>query len=214
MTDNDFQRRQTILDAALQVFMREGFYRASIKQIAQQAQLKSPSLIYWYFQDKWELFQAVLSSLSPFVQVINDPPLVLDLPLYRVLTMFMKTYYTMLDHPQGGPLIRWLLAESFQNPNVAERYSANQRQALDFLSDYLQNQMEQGRLRSHDPQVIARAFLGAMFSYVLTHELLPHLQESRLVARSVYIREIVLTFSHGLCLIPQEVSDAEHYSYE
>ncbi|MFW5691451.1 MAG: TetR/AcrR family transcriptional regulator, partial [Chloroflexota bacterium] len=46
MTDQP-DRREAILRAALKVFSQHGFHKASIKQIAHAAGLKSTSHIYW-----------------------------------------------------------------------------------------------------------------------------------------------------------------------
>ena len=57
MDGSEQTRRQQILDAALRVFAREGYHKASIRHIALEAGLKSPPLLYWYFKDKNELFK-------------------------------------------------------------------------------------------------------------------------------------------------------------
>lgn len=40
------------MEVVQKVFAREGFYGATIKKIAIAAGLKSPSLVYWYFEHK------------------------------------------------------------------------------------------------------------------------------------------------------------------
>ena len=54
------QRRQQIIDGALQVFASKGFERATNKEIARAAKVRSPGLIYHYFKDKGDLFQQVV----------------------------------------------------------------------------------------------------------------------------------------------------------
>ena len=49
-------RRGQILDAAFEEFAAKGFKGATIKSIAQAAELQSPALIYWYFPNKEALF--------------------------------------------------------------------------------------------------------------------------------------------------------------
>jgi AcrR family transcriptional regulator len=55
------ERRQQILDAALEVFSRTGYHVTNVSDVAAQAGV-SQGTIYWYFDSKDELFQAALLS--------------------------------------------------------------------------------------------------------------------------------------------------------
>jgi AcrR family transcriptional regulator len=63
------ERRQQILDAALEVFSRTGYHVTNVSDIAAQAGV-SQGTIYWYFDSKDELFQAAL--LSAFGDIGED----------------------------------------------------------------------------------------------------------------------------------------------
>lgn len=197
----DTSRRDDILNAALHVFAEKGVHKASIKEIAKQAQLNAPSLIYWYFKDKRELVQAVVAELSPVVRTAADPEALMDEPPETVLPEIMRAYYATLDHPDGPRLIKLLFSEAVRNPELAAQYSEGQRQVMRFVSSYLEHQVELGRLRPQNVQASARAFLGAMFAYVLTREILPYYGED-LPDREAYIAEVVDTFLNGLKLEP------------
>lgn len=54
------ERKQQILDAALEIFAKNGYYKASISQIAKEAKI-SKGLLYNYFQNKEELLTEVMS---------------------------------------------------------------------------------------------------------------------------------------------------------
>lgn len=54
------ERKQQILDAALEIFAKNGYYKASISQIATEANI-SKGLLYNYFQNKEELLTEVMS---------------------------------------------------------------------------------------------------------------------------------------------------------
>ncbi len=56
------QKRQMILDAALEVFARHGFRGATLDQIASEAGLSKPNLLY-YFDSKEAIHQRLLSDL-------------------------------------------------------------------------------------------------------------------------------------------------------
>jgi AcrR family transcriptional regulator len=55
------ERREQILDAALEVFSRTGYHVTNVSDVAAQAGV-SQGTIYWYFESKDELFQATLLS--------------------------------------------------------------------------------------------------------------------------------------------------------
>ncbi len=52
------QTRESILDAATQVFFRRGVARASLEEVAQSAGV-TRGAVYWHFRDKLDLFAAI-----------------------------------------------------------------------------------------------------------------------------------------------------------
>lgn len=54
------ERKQQILDAALEIFAKNGYYKASISQIAKEASI-SKGLLYNYFKNKEQLLIEVMS---------------------------------------------------------------------------------------------------------------------------------------------------------
>lgn len=71
------QRRKEILQAALEVFARDGFHNADVQLIADQAQV-GKGTVYRHFGNKQELFLATardcLEQLHDFVLHDNGPP--------------------------------------------------------------------------------------------------------------------------------------------
>ncbi len=57
-------RREQIMEAALAVFAKKGFARASNKDIAREAGI-TPGLIYHYFESKEALQKAIFEERSP-----------------------------------------------------------------------------------------------------------------------------------------------------
>ena len=55
-------KRQTIADAALQVFLRQGFAGASVDEIAAEARVSKPT-IYAHFGSKEELFRRIMAAI-------------------------------------------------------------------------------------------------------------------------------------------------------
>jgi AcrR family transcriptional regulator len=63
--------RQTILDAAEQLFMAHGYNGTSMRQIAQQAGDIAVGGIYNHFANKKQIFRALLEARSPYPELIQ-----------------------------------------------------------------------------------------------------------------------------------------------
>ena len=198
---SETERREQILQAALQVFSKHGYHQASIKTIARAADIKSAALIYHYFHDKKALLKAVIEELSP----------ARDLPMLRpetaqqlmsvdpeiLLEQVAKSMLSLLDDTDMQNFMRLFLSDAARMPDVAELFVDTQQQMLHFLASYFQYHMEQGRLREHDPQVAARAFIGMLLVYLMAHLVFTPLAETFPV-RDAYVKEIIRIYLEGL----------------
>jgi TetR/AcrR family transcriptional regulator len=157
------ERRRQILVAAFEEFAEHGFRGATIKRIAQRAQLKSQALIYWYFPAKEALFEAVLGQQLPIMQMVLDPAPLLDQPPEDVLPRLARAYLATADRPGAPRLVRLLAPEAIRRPEVADAVGGPLiAKILDFIKSYLIRQVELGRLRPHDVRASARAFIGML----------------------------------------------------
>ena len=191
-------RQQDILGAALAEFAAKGFQGATIKSIAQAAQLQSPSLIYWYFETKEALFQAVITEHLSLFQTVLDPAPLLDRPPEEVLPLLAQGYLEIPDHPATRNLVRLILAEVARYPKLAEMVSHNLSQPiLNFLKSYLTRQIELGHLRPHDVRAGARAFVGLFIPQVVGVILFPAIGADGLAGEE-YLNTAVDIFLRGL----------------
>src|SRR5438270_13604998 len=93
--------RLLILDAARELFVKEGFENVSIRKIAERIEY-SPAAIYGYFPSKDDIFFALaeegfrlLSEMIPAQSAGADPP-----PLDRVRHISWQMYEFSRAHPQ------------------------------------------------------------------------------------------------------------------
>src|SRR3954466_11572706 len=95
--------RRGILDAARELFVKEGFERVSIRKIAELIEY-SPAAIYGYFPSKDDIFFALAEEgfhLLGDPQGVRDDPRFRDAPpLDRVRAVFSRLYEFSRDHPQ------------------------------------------------------------------------------------------------------------------
>ncbi|MGB2815151.1 MAG: TetR/AcrR family transcriptional regulator [Dehalococcoidales bacterium] len=191
------ERRQQILAAARRAFAKEGFHRTTIKKIALEAGLKSPSLVYWYFENKKKLFQAMVEELSPvltqlpnFWERIDDPP-------EKMLLLIARSYLSTFDNPEARQLFRIFLSEAPRVPETANNFAEKIVLVLNFVITYLEHQIDMGILRPHDTQSSARSFMGSLVTYLMGREIfLPF--RAGLPAQEIYAQEVVDIFLKGL----------------
>jgi AcrR family transcriptional regulator len=195
---SELTRRQQILDAALRVFARDGYHKASIRHIALEAGLKSPPLVYWYFKDKNELFEAVLLELAPLLQQIDDIAGSIDDPPQVVLPKIIRNYMDAISNPDFERLFRIFLSEVGHTPDIGVHFMRNGLLTLlEWLTSYFGRQVQLGALRPHDPNVSAYAFLGLMGSYILGRDILLSPTEG-LPDMDAYFQGAVSLFLDGL----------------
>lgn len=191
-------RRHQILDAALEEFAAQGFHGATIKRIAQRAKLRSQALIYWYFDGKEALFEAVLGQHLPIFQMVLDPTALLERPPEEVLPQLAHAYLASADRPGAQRLLRLFAPELIRRPEVANAVGGPLiGRILDFIKTYLAHQVELGRLRPHDVRASARAFIGMVLPQLGGKLFLPALRADGLTDED-YIASLVAIFLRGL----------------
>lgn len=166
------ERRKQILDAALQVFAEKGFKGATNKVIAERAGDISPGLIYWYFENKEDMFFALLeerlaagSLPVPIEQLSAFPP-------EHVLPMIAHFALNRLDNQETINLFKIFAGEAAYSERIRAIANKNINRLLEPLSAYLEAQMDQGRLRRSDPALCAQTFAAGIFAAIMRRQFL------------------------------------------
>ena len=198
MTEDTNERRGQILRAARAEFAAKGFRGATIKSIAAAAGLQSPTLIYWYFPTKEALFKAVLEEQSPLIRATADPRAFYEQPPEVVLPLLARGYVGSVDDPDGQQLVRLMLGEMLQRPELAAAISEMAMpRVLGFLGRYFELQIERGRFRPHDTRSSARMFMGMLIPLVMGKVAFPALRADGL-SDDEHIATAIDIFLQGL----------------
>ena len=173
--EQDYEaRRQQIMDAALEVFAHKGFERATNKDIARAAQIKSPGLIYHYFKDKADLLRHIVQQRAPALQLLSHSEELMEIPPREVLTMFAHSFVKGFNDKATVAGFKLLLGESLRKPIVADLFNKlGPLRAFSFFTRYLEHHMDLGNLRRVDPGAAARCFIGPLVIFGLTREIFP-----------------------------------------
>ena len=156
---NDKHRR--IIDAAVKVFARNGFYNSKVSEIARAAQV-ADGTIYLYFQNKDDilirLFEEkmadVLRRVSEAVAEESDPA--------RKLERFALAHLSLVEENQQ--LAEIIQVEIRQSSKFMKEYKNIQfLQYLNLISSILKEGQDKGVFRPDiEPGVFKRAFFGAL----------------------------------------------------
>ena len=137
--------RQKVLDAARSLFAERGYEPATIRDIAKGAGM-STGAVFANFQDKAELFEAVLTEdMSRLAEVVEAGAPEGGPGGQRLLGALSAGYHSSLEHL---PLFQAIVARSWFQPLAAEmRARAATKKLLLTIGDILQEAVAKGELR-------------------------------------------------------------------
>lgn len=142
------RNRETILEAALQVFSAQGFRGATLDQIAEAAGLSKPNLLY-YFPSKEAIYTTLLTGL-----LANwlDPLRALRAegdPVAEVLAYVRRKLDLARDYPRESRLFANEILQGA--PRIIEAIEGDLRALVSEKAAVLSRWMEEGRIAKSDP---------------------------------------------------------------
>jgi AcrR family transcriptional regulator len=164
-------RREQIIDAAMQVFSEKGFTKATNKDVARAAGI-TPGLIYYYFESKEKLLEAMVESRSPIRLLTSLTPQVLALPPEAFLRFIIRQILSIIEGGNFIRVMRVMLPEIVHNPEMTPMVAGFIQRVMGFLTSYLESKMESGELRQSDASLIAQVFLGSVMGFVLRRHII------------------------------------------
>lgn len=148
------EMRQRIIDAAMHMFLEEGYNKTSIRNIAEAIEY-SPATIYLYYKDKDELLYAVQKeAFDKLLETFEKEATATD-PLLR-LEQIGKSYLRFgMDNPELYDLMFIIRAPM----NVDEHiHQTNGRDCFSIVMETLGECIEKGLLRYEDPRTAMLSF--------------------------------------------------------
>ncbi len=158
------RRRDTILQAGIQVFLEYGYVNASVDEIVRRAG-GSKRTVYKYFGNKEELFAAIIESLVAQMLLPLGSALDSESNLQTTLEKLGKAYLDVLLREDSLAIFRTVVSEGQCFPELAKTFYHNgPHAAVMRLSRYLDQQVESGSLRLEDSYAAARQYFGMIRS--------------------------------------------------
>ncbi|ONF43345.1 TetR family transcriptional regulator [Marinobacter lutaoensis] len=142
--------RQTVLEAALTLFSRDGYSRTTLSRIAREAGC-SRGPIYWYFQNKDDLYEAVLAySQEPLEALVDECRGMADRPL-AALDHFLDQWLSLLANDRRYRQSFEILLNKTELTDAMSRTLARERQLtraiVDLFATLIERAMAVGALR-------------------------------------------------------------------
>jgi AcrR family transcriptional regulator len=141
-------RREEILQAALEEFSAHGFEAARLDDMARRAGV-AKGTIYLYFKDKEELFQELVRShILPVVGALEQVSHV-EAPLRAVVEQLAELFVREIVETRRRDIIRLILSEGSRFPKLAEFYFKEViSRALSAVRNVLRQALERGEISS------------------------------------------------------------------
>ena len=142
------RNRSRILDAALEVFSRHGYRGATLDQIATEAGLSKPNILY-YFNGKEEIHVTLLSQmmgtwLDPLKEM--DPK---GDPIEELLAYVHRKLDMAMDFPRESRLFANEILQGA--PRMAPHLHADLKPLFDDRTAVISNWMDDGKIACSDP---------------------------------------------------------------
>jgi AcrR family transcriptional regulator len=162
--------KEKILNATMQLVAEKGYLGATTREIAHDAGVTELTL-FRHFGSKEKLFEACLNRKT-FLPALKE--LMPDLEGMRyddALRTVGRSF--LLSLKARKPMVKIMQAEMCRYPDKMKRMSGSFfDEMLGTLAAYFTARQRTGELRSFPAELAARMFLGMLFSYFRTEELM------------------------------------------
>lgn len=157
-------KRESVLAAATELFLEDGYDRTSLARIAERAGV-SKATLFKQFPTKAALFEATV--LAAGGTAVPEP---VDVPLADFaagLVVLGRAYAELVTRPEMTALMRTVISESPRFPELRERtFDFGTLPVLAALGRYLRDAHAAGVAEIDDPDTASAQFLGMIASSV------------------------------------------------
>lgn len=117
------ERREAIIEAAMDEFIARGFEATRLDDVARRAGV-AKGTIYLHFKDKEALFQELVrTALGPLIVRISNPPIGADAGSARAaMEALVNTFAHDVIGTRRADIVRMIIAEGARFPALAEFY--------------------------------------------------------------------------------------------
>lgn len=191
-------KRDCVLAAAQNVFLREGYAAASMESIAQEADV-SKQTVYNHFGSKEDLFRAIVQARCEYLSsALGDEFLDRGDDPERVLSAFGDIVLDVMLSRESMRMHRLLEGEGRRYPRLAEIfYRQGPDRVSNRLAKYLAEQTAKGRLAVDNPRIAAEQFVTMLSGHLRLRHLIGLADPPTSDKRRQYVANAVHLFLNG-----------------
>lgn len=156
--------RLAIEEAAISLFMEQGYHATSMRQVADGAGLALGG-IYNHFKSKEEIFEAIIVDKHPYKRIL---PLVLETPGETAEEFLRNAFKVTVNELGGNPVYMKLMMIEMVEFNGRHGASMLKEIAPKVLPVFEQMLKVRRGLRIANPAMFLRSFFGMIISYFIT----------------------------------------------
>lgn len=154
-------RRAQILEAALVCFAKRGYHATRMDDIVRASGL-SKGALYWHFENKDELFVALFEGYTQAIFAAWDA-----IDESDALEVLRREAELTIDPLLESRELLGAWTEFFRHPKLRPRFAALYEQSRSRLSHTVRRGIEQGSIRSCDPDHVAALLTGVIEGMLL-----------------------------------------------
>lgn len=189
--------RLAIEDAALSLFMEQGYHATSMRQIAERAELALGG-IYNHFASKDEIFEGIIIDKHPYKQIL---PAILAAQGETVEEFFKNAFHTIISEMDKRPefvSLMFIELVEFKGKHGAMMLKEIAPKMLPVFEKVIKSRKS---LRVTNPAVLMRSFMGLIFSYYVTGMVISNSIISKLMPQNISDQYVGI-FLHGILKEP------------
>ncbi|MBI3151593.1 MAG: TetR/AcrR family transcriptional regulator [Chloroflexi bacterium] len=198
MTDEVLQTkgertRLQIEDAAIELFMEQGYHATSMRQIAERAELALGG-IYNHFKSKDELFEAIIVDKHPYRKIL---PMIIAAEgetMEEFLSNAAHVVITELTSQQYYVKLMLIEIVEFNGTHGASLIKEIAPKILPVFEQFVKTRKN---LRVTHPAVLMRSFIGMVLSYMITDMIIANSVLSKVMPKNI-VDAYVDIYMHGI----------------
>lgn len=172
--------RLAIEDAAIELFMKQGYHATSMRQIAEQAELALGG-IYNHFKSKEEIFEAIIVDKHPYKKIL---PLILEAEGETMEDFLSHAARVVIKELTSQPYYIKLMMIEIAEFNGAHGAALLKEIGPKLLPVFERIIKTRKNLRLTNPALLMRTFIGMVVSYMITDMLISNSMLNKLMPKN------------------------------
>jgi AcrR family transcriptional regulator len=190
------ERRAQIIDVSKKLFSEKGFNGTTTKEIAQALGI-SESMIFTHFASKRDLYTAIIDQR---IQEVGDAISDSAIESQDDKRVFGELARFILDTTGENPtMLRLLYFSALEGHELSDIFFSNHETKKIFkLVDYIKTRISQGAFHDLNPFLVARAFMGMLYTYVVSERLFQAHKYYPKTSNEEVVDNFLSIFLHGV----------------